>query len=396
MEIQHWNPLSTSHSKERIMARITLRFQQQEIAQYELTSRGVRIGRSQENDIVIDNMAVSGKHARIIDDEMGFIIKDLGSWNGTFIDGKPIESRRLSDGDVITIGKHVLVFSDGGQSSRDKQDLNKQDGVLPTSPSGPEYSTVFLNTQEQKAMLDQYDRLGNKIPLLVVKFKERILYKYLLKNKATTIGRDPGNRVVIDNLAVSSRHAAITADGNGFTISDLDSRNGTFVNKKPIKTCRLYNGDVITIGRHELLFEQAGTYTYDETAQPFVADSPLDASAETAYLNTTAYKELLAGRHPHGSGSVPGFAFLKGGQGYLPIEKKRFEIGKNKTCDLVVKGLTIGDKAAIATREHDGYYLSYKSGLSKPLVNGRKINKSVKLESGDVIQIGPVKLKFHA
>lgn len=140
---------------------------------------------------------------------MGFIIKDVGSQNGTFIDGKPIKSRRLSNGDVITIGKHVLVFSDGLQPSRDKSDLNKPEGVLAVSPPSPEL-TVFLNTQERKAMLDQYDRLGNKV-------------LYWLKNQTTTIGRDPGNGVVIDNLAVSSRHATITADREGFTISDLDS-----------------------------------------------------------------------------------------------------------------------------------------------------------------------------
>lgn len=400
MQVQNrhkWRPPYTGYGKEIIMARITLQWQQQEIAQYELTDKeSVSVGRSPENDIVIDNMAVSGKHARIIADETGFIIEDAGSWNGTFIDGKPIDSRRLSDGDKVTIGKHVLLYSDRTPSSHPEGVLNKQNAAVPTPSSNAADATVFLDTQKQKAMMDQYDRSGHKTSLLVVKYKEKILYKHLLKNNTTTIGRDPGNQVIIDNPAVSSQHAAIAADKDGFTISDLNSTNGTFVNKNPITTCRLHNGDMITIGRHDLVFEQTGTYTCEELAQPFVQHSALNASKETFYLNPGEYQAMVAGSTPHDGKSIPGFAFLKGGKGYAPVQNGRFQIGKADTCDIVVKGLAIGNTAAIVTQKADGCYLTYQSGLSKPMVNGQKIKDTIKLNSGDIIEIGSVKLEFRA
>lgn len=364
------------------MATITLRTQHKEIACYKLDKNKVtQIGRLSENDIVIDAITVSGKHAQIIADDMGFMIEDLASRNGTFIDGKPVKSRRLTEGNVITIGKHELCYSD--------QDVHTGDispvGDVPPIQSTTDSATVFLDTQKQKEMIDKHDRLGKEVPLLVVTHKGRMLYKYLFKRETTEIGRGQQNRIIIDNPIVSSQHAKITRNDSEFIISDLNSKNGTFVNKKKITTHTLTDGDVIGIGQHELRFEQSGTFIYDEVGQPFSNYAQTLSSTDgTLFLNTQ-------------EASVPfpaGLTYLKGGNGYIPIQKQITRLGKDAASDISVKGLLVGSTAAMIIAKSDGYYLRYQNGCMKPAVNGVRVTDSVKLNDGDIIKVGSVRFEF--
>lgn len=90
---------------------------------------------------------------------------------------------------------------------------------------------------------------------LTLKFKENIISQISLKDKKTFhIGRRKTNDLVIENLAVSGSHARIEKMDSGYVLSDLQSKNGTYVNRKPITTCVLKNGDVIQVGMHTLVF----------------------------------------------------------------------------------------------------------------------------------------------
>ena len=90
---------------------------------------------------------------------------------------------------------------------------------------------------------------------LTLKFKDNIIKQISLKGqKSFNIGRRKTNDLVIENLAVSGTHAKIEKLENGYVLSDLQSKNGTYVNRKPITTCLLKNGDVIQIGMHTLVF----------------------------------------------------------------------------------------------------------------------------------------------
>jgi pSer/pThr/pTyr-binding forkhead associated (FHA) protein len=372
------------------MAFITLQIQNKEISRHPLDkNKVIKIGRLKENDIVIDNLAVSGRHAEILWEERGFIINDIGSRNSTFIAGNPIKSRRLAEGDVITVGKHELLFSEHElqySSSNSKQEKSLNFHSKSHDP------TSFLNTRQQRNILEQYDRMGYKKPLLVVKYKDKMLYKFLLKFKNTSIGRNPNNNIVIDNTAVSSEHAVITSDGSKFTIKDLGSKNGIFVNKKLVKTCKLFNGDIITIGKHEIVFEEVGTYTYDEVAKPLVESQLMFSTDGTTFLKTKKHQEMISDISD--KKSKAGFTFLKGGQGYVSINSKTFKIGKCKSSDIIVKGLMVGDTAALITSIENNYYLTYQKGITKPDVNGNMIKGSVKLKNADIIKIGAIELKF--
>ena len=73
-------------------------------------SADVTIGRQPDNTVSVDNPAVSARHARIARHSDGFIVEDLESRNGTFVNGERVGRRVLRHGDVVLVGKHKLVF----------------------------------------------------------------------------------------------------------------------------------------------------------------------------------------------------------------------------------------------------------------------------------------------
>ena len=93
------------------------------------------------------------------------------------------------------------------------------------------------------------------MPVVTLKFKENIINKYKLDDKKSLlIGRRRTNDLVIENLAVSGDHAKIEPSQGGFVLTDLQSKNGTYVNNKLVSTRQLKNGDVVKIGMHTLIF----------------------------------------------------------------------------------------------------------------------------------------------
>ena len=78
---------------------------------HQLEGRGPwSVGRSQENDIVINDPNVSRRHARISRADNGFVVEDLGSTNGTLLDGAPIDRERIEGGDELTFGQSTARF----------------------------------------------------------------------------------------------------------------------------------------------------------------------------------------------------------------------------------------------------------------------------------------------
>jgi pSer/pThr/pTyr-binding forkhead associated (FHA) protein len=75
------------------------------------TDRALRLGRSPDNDIILRDPATSGHHARVERRGDQFWIVDLGSTNGTLVNGEPIQEKELSNGDRITIGQNAVNFS---------------------------------------------------------------------------------------------------------------------------------------------------------------------------------------------------------------------------------------------------------------------------------------------
>jgi len=103
--------------------------------EYELDKERITIGRKPDNEIPIDNLAVSGKHALVITILDDSFLEDLGSTNGTYVNGKLIKKHALKDGDVIAIGKHELKYVNENASDDDEDDFEKTMIIKPGSAS---------------------------------------------------------------------------------------------------------------------------------------------------------------------------------------------------------------------------------------------------------------------
>jgi pSer/pThr/pTyr-binding forkhead associated (FHA) protein len=77
---------------------------------FDLSGRATRVGRHAENDIVLAGPTVSARHATIRREQVGTVIEDEGSLNGTFVNGELVQQQLLEAGDRIQIGPHLLVF----------------------------------------------------------------------------------------------------------------------------------------------------------------------------------------------------------------------------------------------------------------------------------------------
>jgi pSer/pThr/pTyr-binding forkhead associated (FHA) protein len=105
------------------MAKLVLSHGGALIGEYPLQKKVVTIGRKQGNDVRIDNLAVSSQHARVILAGHVYVLEDLGSTNGTFVNTKKVKRKALVNGDQITVGKHSLKFvSDVARSESEEQE----------------------------------------------------------------------------------------------------------------------------------------------------------------------------------------------------------------------------------------------------------------------------------
>jgi pSer/pThr/pTyr-binding forkhead associated (FHA) protein len=119
------------------MARLILSLDSQVLAEYNMSKERYTIGRLPDNDVRIDNPAVSGHHSLIINILNDSFLEDLNSTNGTYVNGKLIKKHALQHGDVITVGHHQLRFSDQ-QANQTEQDEFEKTMVIPAGEQDAE------------------------------------------------------------------------------------------------------------------------------------------------------------------------------------------------------------------------------------------------------------------
>lgn len=128
------------------MAKLILSVDGQVLKEHTLSKERTLIGRKPHNDIQIDNLAVSGEHAAIITILNDSFIEDLGSTNGTMVNGKPIKKHFLQANDVIEIGKHKLKYFNDAPSQTSAADFEKtmiiRSPVKPAAPATPAASAT--------------------------------------------------------------------------------------------------------------------------------------------------------------------------------------------------------------------------------------------------------------
>ncbi|MFZ2239776.1 FHA domain-containing protein [Gordonia amarae] len=101
------------------------------------------------------------------------------------------------------------------------------------------------------------ERLSPGTALLVVKRGPNAGSRFLLDQATTSAGRHPDSDIFLDDVTVSRRHAEFRLGDNEFQVVDVGSLNGTYVNREPVDTASLSNGDEVQIGKFRLVFLSA-------------------------------------------------------------------------------------------------------------------------------------------
>ncbi|MBI4830642.1 MAG: FHA domain-containing protein [Candidatus Lindowbacteria bacterium] len=233
--------------------------------------------------------------------------------------------------------------------------------------------------------------------VLKLVFGRDVLQTYDMDKGKMLIGRAEDCDVVIDNLAVSRHHAMIEKKEGVFTINDLDSNNGTFVNGQRIeKPAALNFGDEIGVGKHILVFESSV-----KKAQTTPVSSVAGALPDMDLPERgTMFVEPEKMQRIQKKVSTAGRAHLltKGvsdPKGMMPLEKSDIVFGKAEDCDVKIKGFFASRRHAILSRLEKGFQLTNLAVLSPTRVNGTRIESSF-LVDGDEIAMGKSKFIFRS
>ena len=130
------------------MARLVLSLDNQVLAEYNMNKERYTIGRLPDNDIRIDNSAVSGHHSLIINILNDSFLEDLNSTNGTYVNGKLIKKHALQHGDVVTVGHHQLRFVEDDEA---QDEFEKTMVIQPSSRPAAEKMRAAKDVAEKQS-----------------------------------------------------------------------------------------------------------------------------------------------------------------------------------------------------------------------------------------------------
>jgi pSer/pThr/pTyr-binding forkhead associated (FHA) protein len=219
------------------MARLILSLEGTVLAEYNMNKERYTIGRLPDNDIRIDNPAVSGHHSLIINILNDSFLEDLNSTNGTYVNGKLIKKHALQHGDLITCGHHQLRFVEDDTAQQDE--FEKTMVIQPSARPVEKVRAATAEATGARRTLGQGVAVMKKARLQVLSgaFAGRELE---LTKTLTTLGR-PGVQV-----------AAITRRSEGYFLVHVDADsadNFPQVNGAPIGPAarKLADNDVIQL-----------------------------------------------------------------------------------------------------------------------------------------------------
>lgn len=238
------------------MASLTLQFEDAVVKEYAVTEKAT-IGRLPDNTIVIDHPGISSHHACVFRAAEDFVIEDLQSTNGTFVNGTRITRSKLTHGDVVALGKHTLFFN----QLADPATSQPQDAAAGV----PQGETIFLDPQNHQRVLtvlrhaedraaagDQAETAG-PVGVLRVVAGTADRPEYELTGHTSLIGKGASTLIRLRGWFKPSVAVAVTRNRHGYVATKL--RGKMVVNSQPVSGRHdLKNGDVLSVGGLTLEF----------------------------------------------------------------------------------------------------------------------------------------------
>ena len=219
----------------------------------------IRIGREDDNDLVLASSTCSRHHAEIINEGGIPKIVDLGSTNGIAIGDRRVPDYLLSDGLKLKLGEYELEVS---------------------VPAGQSAKTVAIPIGGNVAPAPP----PNKVLYLHIQARDGVRGVKIITGADYIIGRSPGSDVVLDDTSCSGRHAIVLWRDGRALIRDLESANGIQVNGERMIEAEIRTGDSIVVGRTAIT----------------VSDRPLDTADEDALLKRTRLGMPVPAAPPRG------------------------------------------------------------------------------------------------
>ncbi|MGQ9572753.1 MAG: FHA domain-containing protein [Dehalococcoidia bacterium] len=303
---------------------------------YELTQPATALGRAGDSGLCLQHPTVSLRHARMLCDAAGCRIMDLGSSNGTFVNGVELAVKTehaLKDGDLIQIGPFRLHFHTAPAASEDAR---------------PAATGAAASLSQHKATLV----LAPAVPPRLAVTTPEWTREFPLEADVVTLGRDPNSNIVIDADVVSRQHARLERRDSGYEIVDLGSTNGLRFQGAPIERKLLASGDVLRIGRTVFLEYRAAEEAPASCAAPPAA--PID----------------------------------------VPV-RQGMTIGRSASNDATLAHPQVSRTHARIVRRNGEFILEDLGSTMGTFINGRRVDQQT-LADGDVVRIGPHRMVFKA
>lgn len=231
------------------MARLILSLGGQVLAEFNMTKERYTVGRLPDNDIRIDNPAVSGHHSLVINILNDSFLEDLSSTNGTYVNGKLIKKHALQHGDVITIGHHQLRFVETVAEDEEQDDEFARTMIIDSSQEALQKQAAKLSADaaEQADAADVAAAVAERpSPQPMVNAKVQVLNgkfagREVELNKALTTLGSPGVQVI-----------AVTKRSEGYFIVLVENKksdNPPKINGEPLgsQARQLHDNDVIEL-----------------------------------------------------------------------------------------------------------------------------------------------------
>lgn len=224
------------------MAHLTLVLDNREVRKFVLNKGVTTIGRAQDNDIVINNLALSRRHAQVEYKGGRYEVVDLQSQNGVYVNAERVRvPRTLGDKDSITLGTYQFVFRSGEADPEPEISVPPRERVAPRPAPVSEPSSDDVEEED--------------VPLLVMKYNDVELQRTPLRGARCLIGRARECDLQVPERRLSRKHCEIILERGKYVLHDLGSQNGTYVNRRRIRgEQELKHGDILNFAEYSVLF----------------------------------------------------------------------------------------------------------------------------------------------
>jgi ABC transport system ATP-binding/permease protein len=223
----------------------------------------ITIGRVDGNTIRLTEQNVSRKHARLRLRSGVLSIEDLGSYNGTSLNGSTLSgAATLKDGDVILIGDYRLGIQEEKVAQAEPPAPRPVEPPAAAAPAVQDtldaQPTIPISTHAVQAALTELPAR------LVVTSRFMSGTEFTLDRASLVLGRTPENDIILNHKSISRHHAKIVREGDRHVILDLESANGVRVGGVEQDRAELQSGDIIELGEVRLRFLTGDSALYDE------------------------------------------------------------------------------------------------------------------------------------